>query len=303
MGNELVSTGTTSAGWMRGAIGSLQEAQPVAEMLAKSALVPKAYYGKPSDIIVACAMGAAVGLSPLQSLAGIAVVNGRATLYGDSMLAVCQQRADWGGIAVEWQSENHCRVTVSRIMRNGTVTTGVGEFSDADAKRAGLWTKSGPWSQYPHRMLEIRARAFALRNVFADALAGFHCREEVEDCKDVAATVIDDKPRGRKPRIVAPTVTDAAAPAHIVEAVAERVEPQTECIVPPTQSAIEEVIDEDREALEDFRKFLSGAAKKWGRKRLDPILLQVCGMEIVKADDVPAEHRQAVIEQICALEA
>lgn len=298
MGNEL-ATINTSAGWMQGAIGSLQEAQPVAEMLAKSALVPKAYQGKPSDIIVACAMGAAVGLSPLQALAGIAVVNGRATLYGDSMLAVCQQRLDWGGIATEWPSANHCRVTVTRILRNGQTTTGVGEFSDSDAKRAGLWTKAGPWSQYPQRMLEIRARAFALRNVFADALAGFHCREEVEDYREVEATVaVTDKPQRKTRQIRTVTVEQPEAPAIVPDA---PVDVKAEAIVPPTQPAIEEVIDEEQ--LAEFRKTLASASKRFTRAKVKELMESICGHSVEKAEDVDIELRGKVIEALCALEA
>ncbi len=54
-------------------------------------------------------------------------------------------------------------------------------FSVADAKRAGLWGKSGPWTQYPDRMLQLRARGFAIRDVFPDALRGVMTREEAED--------------------------------------------------------------------------------------------------------------------------
>jgi hypothetical protein len=54
-------------------------------------------------------------------------------------------------------------------------------FSQADAQKAGLWGKSGPWTQYPKRMLQMRARGFALRSQFADALAGLITREEAED--------------------------------------------------------------------------------------------------------------------------
>jgi hypothetical protein len=50
-------------------------------------------------------------------------------------------------------------------------------FTSDDAKRAGLWQKPGPWSQYPKRMLTIRARAFALRDAFPDILAGLYIRE------------------------------------------------------------------------------------------------------------------------------
>jgi hypothetical protein len=44
-------------------------------------------------------------------------------------------------------------------------------LSVADAKGR-LWTRKGPWEHYPQRMLQMRARAFALRDGFADVLRG-----------------------------------------------------------------------------------------------------------------------------------
>jgi hypothetical protein len=55
------------------------------------------------------------------------------------------------------------------------------QFSVADAKRAGLWGKSGPWTQYPRRMLQLRARGFALRDAFPDVLKGLVTAEEAQD--------------------------------------------------------------------------------------------------------------------------
>ncbi len=54
-------------------------------------------------------------------------------------------------------------------------------FSMTDAKLAGLLGKSGPWTQYPKRMRQMRARAFALRDVFPDVLRGMPVAEEVMD--------------------------------------------------------------------------------------------------------------------------
>ncbi len=41
--------------------------------------------------------------------------------------------------------------------------------------------KQGPWTQYPERMLKLRARGFTLRDAFPDVLKGIKAREEVED--------------------------------------------------------------------------------------------------------------------------
>ena len=39
---------------------------------------------------------------------------------------------------------------------------------------------------YSSRMLQMRARAFALRDAFADALRGIQCREEMQDVPKTA---------------------------------------------------------------------------------------------------------------------
>src|SRR5260370_19467933 len=54
-------------------------------------------------------------------------------------------------------------------------------FSMAMAEAAHLTRKEGPWQRYPQRMLKMRARAWTIRDGFADVLRGLHIREEVDD--------------------------------------------------------------------------------------------------------------------------
>jgi hypothetical protein len=214
----MTNTITTSApGWSAALTPqTTDDAWKIATALAKSPLIPKAFQGAPGDVIIAANMGARLGLDIFSAMQSIAVVNGRPTLWGDAMLAVCQARTDWRGQTVAWSGEAAtpcCTVTIRRQVGQA-VDEYAGQFSAEDAKKAGLWTKQGPWSQYPRRMLELRARAFALRGAFADALLGFHAREEVEDYVDVTASAqVREEPRGRKVRQVAPAIDSTAAPA------------------------------------------------------------------------------------------
>lgn len=179
--NALSTTTSPTAGFgLLLSPATLKEAHEFAGMLAKSDLVPKGYAGKPGDILIAGAMGARLGLDVFSALAGIAVVNGRPTLYGDAMLAVCQARPDFEDLAEQVKGQGDALEAVCTVKRKGR-SPYCATFSAADAKRAGLWGKTGPWSSMPQRMCQMRARAFALRGAFADALAGFHAREEIED--------------------------------------------------------------------------------------------------------------------------
>ena len=77
---------------------NMNEAMHVAGLLAKSQLCPAAYRGKPDEVVIACAMGARLGLDPFAAMSGISVINGRASLWGDAMVAVAMQHPQFRGI-------------------------------------------------------------------------------------------------------------------------------------------------------------------------------------------------------------
>lgn len=156
------------------------EAFEIASNLAQSSLIPQAMKGKPADIVVAMAYGAELGLQPLQSLQNIAVINGRPSLWGDAVRALVLNSHDLKGLE-EWNDGDvfHCRIT--RATRAGGEIVIHKSFSDADATRAGLLGKQGPWKQYPDRMKQMRAFSFASRDAYSDRLRGFITREEAED--------------------------------------------------------------------------------------------------------------------------
>ena len=157
-------------------LSNMDEAFAFANMLSQSGMVPKIYTGKPADIVIAMQMGSEIGLKPLQSLQNIAVVNGRPTIWGDAVIAICQNSGLLEDIT-EVVTDTEATVTVTRSGQEPHSVT----FSMEDAKKAGLANKAGPWTQYPKRMMKNRARAFALRDKFADVLSGFGITEEEKD--------------------------------------------------------------------------------------------------------------------------
>lgn len=160
---------------------SIEQLQFVAGIIARSDLAPKDYKGKPENVAVAIAMGMELGVSPMQAVQGIAVINGRPSVWGDLLLALCRAHPQCQGIdeSLEYDGAGNVIAAICRAQRNGHQQER--RFSVEDAKRAGLWTKDGPWKQYPNRMLQMRARGFCLRDVFADALRGLSCAEEQAD--------------------------------------------------------------------------------------------------------------------------
>ena len=159
---------------------TFEQALTFANYLADSQMVPKDFMGKPGNCLVAIQWGMELGLKPLQCMQNIAVINNRPSLWGDAVMALVLASPHCKDVieTYEGTGENYAAVCVAK--RHGRADK-VGRFSLLDAKAAGLLGKSGPWTQYRDRMMKMRARAFALRDQFADVLKGMAVAEEVMD--------------------------------------------------------------------------------------------------------------------------
>lgn len=159
---------------------TLTEAKELATLMSESSLVPKDYQRAPHNILVAMMMGAEVGLRPMQAIQNIAVINGRPSVWGDAALAIVKAQPSCEDVVETMEGEGDARVARCEVRRRGRQPV-VRTFSVEEAKSAGLWAKTGPWQNYPARMLQMRARGFALRDAFPDALRGMYIAEEAQD--------------------------------------------------------------------------------------------------------------------------
>ncbi len=192
-----------------------------AEIAARSQFVPKDYRNHPEDILLAVQLGSEVGLRPMQALQNIAVINGRPAVWGDALPGLCKASTVYQDLIETFENEDDpdFLIAVCIAIRRGS-TPVTARFSVMDAKRAGLWTKSGPWQTYPRRMLQMRARSFALRDCFPDVLKGLI---SVEEAQDMPA------PAGRLP----PARTIDAAPELPPPAPSLTIDSATETVAPP----------------------------------------------------------------------
>lgn len=165
---------------------NLEDAEKFSEIFCKSELCPKHLKGRPGDVLMTMQMGYELGLEPLQAIKTIGVINGIPFAYGDGKLALVMKSPFFEDM-LEWLDEtNQGNVTAyCKIKRKGR-TELTRSFSMSDAKTAGLLGKSGPWQQYPKRMLQHRARGLALSDTFADVLFGLVSEEEA---REMASTV------------------------------------------------------------------------------------------------------------------
>lgn len=160
----------------------LQERADYIARLAPSTILPTAYRGNAANAFVAAETGAALGLEPLQALASIAVINGRATLSSDLMAAVIRRAGHTLRIV-----ENDPESVTATLIRADDKTFKFEVTWDKDkATKAGLWGQRGPWSQYPTQMLRARAITEVARQGASEALMGM-----IYSPEDFGATITD----------------------------------------------------------------------------------------------------------------
>lgn len=213
---------------------SIEEAFRLAQAVIAAGICPDSYCDEhkrpdPQKVLIGILKSMEVGLAPITGLSTIAIINNRPCIWGDGAAALVQkagvvdkfeleeigvrpkETAEVQGFGDEYGFE-------ARIYRKGQAEPYSGRFTVGDAKRARLWLnpKRQPWMLYPKRMLRNRAVAFALRDGFADCLAGLSIREEVEDIpaapvKTDVSFLADDAPAKAIEHKPEPAVTDALA--------------------------------------------------------------------------------------------
>lgn len=194
---------------------TLDEAMDLADMIAKSSIVPKDLRGKPGDVLIAIQLGMELGLPWMTACQSIAVINGRPSIWGDALKGIvmasplCEYIEEDSLDVVTAKGRGRCKTK-----RKGKPEVEV-IFTIDDAKRAKLWGREGPWTNYPARMLMMRSRSFCLRDAYPDLLRGIVAREEAEDIAPAIELPPAEAPRrSRKHRQIDAAASSPTAPPN-----------------------------------------------------------------------------------------
>lgn len=129
----------------------------------------------------AMAFGDELGFPPMASLRCIAVVNGKPALYSEGILAVVQKSGKLESHEESFDGEGDNFAAICVMKRKGLPAIAI-RYAVADARKAGLWGKQGPWSNSPKDMLMWKARHRAVKAAFSDLTMGV---DVVEDLRDI----------------------------------------------------------------------------------------------------------------------
>jgi hypothetical protein len=176
------------------------------------------------------ATGGELGLSPMQSLRGIYVVNGTPVLSADLLVAIVRRSGlcDWW--RVDESTAERCTITTQR---KGEPTPASKTWTLADAKRAGVTGKQ-VWSQYPAAMLRHRCAADLVREQYPDVALGLYDPEELGG---------EPQARDAEPVVVAPPLTPRGPSARELNALG---------VEHPQRAPLAEApaVDPEREAIQ-----------------------------------------------------
>ena len=159
------------------AVCGLKGFREAARVLQAGSLIPKGM--NENQAVAAMMYGGFIGINPIQAVQNIAVINGRPRVWGDAAIGIAYKTGRVADFKEEVTGEGEDIVATCTVELKGIKSPVVRTFSVSDAKTAGLWKKSGPWTTYPKRMLAQRARGFALRD--AGLLEGLVTEEEARD--------------------------------------------------------------------------------------------------------------------------
>ncbi len=166
---------------------TMDELDAFSKRVAKSTMIPNNFRNKPDDVFTAIVAGAELGLSAFTSLRKIAVIHGNPSIWGDALPAIVYAH-NKANVIDEWidieSKTAHCKITRADT-REAQEKAGLKykpierTFSMDQANEAGL-AEGMAWKKYPRRMVQMRARAFAIRDAFPDLLSGMYTAEEQE---------------------------------------------------------------------------------------------------------------------------
>lgn len=194
----------------------LPDAIALAAQVAGTEFVPAGLRDRPEAVVAAILYGAELGVTPMESLAEISVIEGRPAISAQLMRRLVLQ----AGHELWAEEATTVRCTLC-ARRAGSERVHKVTWTMDDAKKAGLAGRPN-WTRYPREMLIARATASLCRTYFADELgAARYVPDELEggeappDSGIVPETHTEGPVRARRRRTTSTPAAAGPAPLPI----------------------------------------------------------------------------------------
>lgn len=219
----------------------------LATQLAKSGLLGRSVQ-RPEAAFAVILAGRELGLTAMQSLRSIHIIEGKPTLSADLMAALVMRSPLCEFFQMVESTNTIARYSTKRVGRKETSMS----FSWDDAKLAGVTGKNN-WKTYPAAMLRARCIAALARVVYPDLLMGIYEDDEIQ------------------PQAAMPSIKEAAPsepPPPSVPLDSEVIEQWTEKLnAAETMEALESVRDACKAEVTDDNILLAVSKVFFARKK------------------------------------
>lgn len=156
--------------------GEWEATMRMAQTIAGTTFVPKAYRGNPEAVVAGILYGREIGLGPMQALQKVHIIDGKPSLAAEEMLAQMRRR----GLMI-LKSELTMERAFIHARRSDTGEEAEVEWTLQDAIDAGLTSKDN-WSKYRKDMLWARCVGRLCRQLGSDMVGGMvYAAEEMQD--------------------------------------------------------------------------------------------------------------------------
>lgn len=264
---------------------TLEEAMKLATTFAPAQLLPTHLRNKPADVVITILFGRELGLSPMQAINHVHVIEGKPGLDAQMAVALVKRSQVCEYFILVESSD---QVATYETKRRGNPTPTRISFTIQDAQRAELTGKAN-WKRYPASMLRARASMQLARETYQDIIGGVHDLDELEDYRPAGPGAFIAPPPLSAP--TSPPVgrvidlqAHEAAKAAIQAALAPKVQAQPpQEIVTPTPTPMPPVEREPGDESESPREMMQ--SRIMGANNVAELEVLVPEIRAMPADD------------------
>ncbi|KAA8820297.1 hypothetical protein CSQ85_00330 [Bifidobacterium rousetti] len=167
---------------------SLGDQMNYAKAVSQAGILPQAYRGKPADVLVAIGLGQSMGLTPMESLYRINVIQGKPTASAE--LIAAQVRRAGHRLRIT-KDEQHVSVTATIIRADDPEAPFSVTRDQQWAQQMGLAGKDN-YKKQPLTMLTWRAITAVAREACPESLYGIaYTPDEMHDLDRIPAPSVD----------------------------------------------------------------------------------------------------------------
>lgn len=211
--------------------------------------LPRQYRGNPAALLVAFEYADALGIPRVNAMTGIHIVDGKPTASADLIAALVRKAGHKLRVSGD---ETYAEAQIIRADDPDFQPAPI-RWDEARARKAGLWTKKGPWQQYPGAMLRSRAITEAARMWASDALYGVIYTEEEISADDRAPRRVESE-QVQQPSTIAPAPTASRIPDDLAGKIADADDPEW---LEKSSAYLASLPDEDPATVADLQALIA----------------------------------------------